>query len=50
MNQITFIPDTIELVKQFTLASKNSDIFGLEKLLDDKGIFEIEDDNLEIKK
>ncbi|MFN5773128.1 hypothetical protein [Flavobacterium sp.] len=48
MNQITFIQDTIELIKQFTLASKNSDIFGLENLLDDKGIFEIEDDNLEI--
>ena len=48
MKQINFIPDTIELIKQFTLASKNSYIFGLEKLLDDKGIFEIEDDNLEI--
>lgn len=48
MNQITFIPDTIELIKQFTSSSKNADIFSLEEILDDKGIFEIEDGNLEI--
>lgn len=48
MNQITFIPDTIDLIKQFTSASKNLDILLLEELLHDKGIFEIEDCNLEI--
>lgn len=48
MNQITFIPDTIELIKQFISASGNADILSLEELLDDKGIFEIEDGNLKI--
>lgn len=48
MKQINFIPDTIELIKQFISASKNADIAWLEELIDDKGIFEIEDGNLEI--
>ena len=48
MNQTTFIPDTIELIKQFIAASKNADIKMLEELLDQKGNYEIEDDNLEI--
>jgi hypothetical protein len=48
MNQTTFIPDTIELIKQFISASENADILRIQELLDDKGIFEIEDDNLEI--
>jgi len=48
MNQTTFIPDTTELIKQFISASENAYILRLEELLDDKGIFEIEDGNLEI--
>ena len=48
MNQTTVIPDTIELIKQFIIASKNADIKKLEELLDQKGNYEIENDNLEI--
>lgn len=48
MYQISFIPDSIELIKQFSSASKNADILSIEELLHDKGIFEIEDGNLEI--
>lgn len=48
MYQISFIPDSIELIKQFSSASKNADMLSIEELLHDKGIFEIEDDNLEI--
>jgi len=48
MKQTILTLDTIELIKQFISASKNVNIIRLEKLLDDKGIFEIEDGNLEI--
>lgn len=48
MNRITLTPDTVELIKQFISASKNVDIIKIEELLEDKGIFEIEDGNLEI--
>lgn len=48
MKQTILTLDTIELIKQFISASKNVNIIRLEKLLDNKGIFEIEDGNLEI--
>ena len=48
MKQTILALDTSELIKQFISASKNVDIIRLEKLLEDKGIFEIEDVNLEI--
>ncbi len=48
MKQTILTLDTSELIKQFIFASKNVDIMRLEKLLEDKGIFEIEDVNLKI--
>jgi hypothetical protein len=48
MKQTILKLDNSKLIKQFISASKNVDIIRLEKLLEDKGIFEIEDVNLEI--
>ncbi|RAR74246.1 hypothetical protein [Flavobacterium aciduliphilum] len=48
MNQTTLIPDTIELIEQFILASENIDTLKIEELLDEDGAYEIEDETLEV--
>jgi hypothetical protein len=40
--------NTVELIKLFIYASQSKDIYSLECLLSDDGVFEIEDENLEI--
>jgi hypothetical protein len=40
--------NTIELLKLFISASQRADFFAIERLLSDEGVFEIEDENLEL--
>jgi hypothetical protein len=44
----TTLVNTIELIKLFVSASLNNDILAIEYLLADDGVFEIEDENLEL--
>jgi hypothetical protein len=48
INQTTVLLDTLELIKLFVSASLKADVYALEQLLSEDGVFEIEDMNLEL--
>ena len=48
MNQTTVLLDTLELIKLFVSASLKGDVYAIEQLLAEDGIFEMEDKNLEV--
>jgi len=50
MNKTLTLANTEELIKEFVTATENADIVKIENLLAEKGLFEMEDDNLEMIK
>jgi hypothetical protein len=48
LKQVSKLINGVECIKDFVLASKNADIVSIEVLLDNNGVFEIEDLNKKI--